>query len=790
MSAPAITDELLTLADAIGDVKTRFEKLEAEFSTQARPLEAAATALQASLAGIKALQFHVIDNNLGALSQRVEEQRRAVDEQIGVIVTELRKADDDNRTTLGASKEELAQQIAGLQTQIGQLHTRFSAELDRVQLEAKSKVEALALLPGPQGAQGASVKPRGAYDQNTAYSKLEIVSWMGGSYISNADDNREKPGAKAKNWTMLASRGGPGGGSGDITGLTGVALPAQIVSGASTYTVGDILYANSTGTLAKLPAGSANLVLKSNGAGSAPAWAATTDSVAATAAEAAAGTSDSVFVTPATGALAAANAVNPRAPAQGLVFDGSQTAGGLATLGSSIGTSAFSRVDVIDCPSSNPSAIRGIGTFSSSTSAATTVNGWEWYINTSGELVCTIYGAALTDYYRATVAGFVTAYAGKRVALACVRSTSGDLVLYANGVALTVTTSTGGTNPTAQGSITSTYAHVGITGASNQYPFSGYVRQIGTENRALTAAEVLALYESGAPAAGDYNNASNTAITGRGVYTGAEVQGGATADAFRVIKNGTSYAVSTWNSASRTPATIAKDSRWLVTGTLTLNNGKTQKPSVYLDNLVSSPITAITVASGSAFAVEVVSPGSVTSSGLAFVANGDHDYSISGLAVYPLGLLLAPEANAPGNGYQWKDMSGNKANITLPTTGVAWALPDRRPNSVRGTLTWAGSSEWKTVIGQRSLPNDAVITLLTLRGTANTTGSGTKVSSNNTDGRWSAAAAISANTKVVRTLANQLPAGTADADCDIAVDPDTNNYTGSIEIEAFYSLSQ
>lgn len=276
MSAPAITDELLTLADAIGDVKTRFEKLEAEFSTQARPLEAAATALQASLAGIKALQFHVLDNNLGALSQRVEEQRRAIDEQIGVIVTELRKADDDNRATLGASKDELAQQIAGLQTQIGQLHTQFARELDRVQLEAKAKVEALALLPGPQGAQGESVKPRGAYDANTAYNRLEIVSWMGGSYISNEDGNREKPGAKSKKWTMLASRGGPGGGSGDITGLTGVALPAQIVSGASTYTVGDILYANSTSTLAKLPAGDSGKLLSTQGAGSAPIWVAAT----------------------------------------------------------------------------------------------------------------------------------------------------------------------------------------------------------------------------------------------------------------------------------------------------------------------------------------------------------------------------------------------------------------------------------------------------------------------------------------------------------------------------------
>jgi hypothetical protein len=754
MSAPAITDELLTLADAIGDVKTRFEKLEAEFSTQARPLEAAATALQASLAGIKALQFHVIDNNLGALSQRVEEQRRAVDEQIGVIVTELRKADDDNRTTLGASKEELAQQIAGLQTQIGQLHTRFSAELDRVQLEAKSKVEALALLPGPQGAQGASVKPRGAYDQNTAYSKLEIVSWMGGSYISNADDNREKPGAKAKNWTMLASRGGPGGGSGDITGLTGVALPAQIVSGASTYTVGDILYANSTGTLAKLPAGSANLVLKSNGAGSAPAWAATTDSVAATAAEAAAGTSDSVFVTPATGALAAANAVNPRAPSQGLVFDG--TAGATVS-----GIPAFGTGDFTLAATVLPTSLGIMGVMGGA------ANALSLYLIANGTFRV---GKVDVEDYTASTGVLV---AGKFAHVAAVRS-GATVTYYLNGVACGTADVTG-KDFTAGLTVVGRYSTTG-------YTWSGSIKNPIAENRALTAAEVLALYESGAPAAADYKDSTQTlgtpinsvaadqnfsSDTGYWTKTNATISGGAC--------NLTGAA----NANIAKAAILKTGKRYRVTLNVTTGDANmyiSDASVTTLAGVTSTGVQSFDVTGGLGGGFQLVSPAGTA--------------VIDDLTITPIGLLLAPEAAAPGNGYQWKDMSGNKADITLPAAGVAWALPDRRPNSVRGTLTWAGSSEWKTVIGQRSLPNDAVITLLTLRGTANTTGSGTKVSSNNTDGRWSAAAAISANTKVVRTLANQLPAGTADADCDIAVDPDTNNYTGSIEIEAFYSLSQ
>ena len=101
------TDEMLLLAETLGEVKTKTEKLEAEFSTQARPLEAATNALSAALSGIKALQFHVLDNNLGALSARVEEMRKAVDEQVGVIALELKKADETNAAKAGQDAEAL-----------------------------------------------------------------------------------------------------------------------------------------------------------------------------------------------------------------------------------------------------------------------------------------------------------------------------------------------------------------------------------------------------------------------------------------------------------------------------------------------------------------------------------------------------------------------------------------------------------------------------------------------------------------------------------------------------------
>jgi hypothetical protein len=159
---------------------------------------------------------------------------------------------------------------------------------------------------------------------------------------------------------------------------------------------------------------------------------------------------------------------------------------------------------------------------------------------------------------------------------------------------------------------------------------------------------------------------------------------------------------------------------------------------------------------------------------------------IATVELFPLGLLLAPEAAAPGNGYQWKDMSGNKADITLPASGVAWALPDVRNNQLRATLTWAASHEAKSI---GLIPANAVITSIITTASAGSSGSGLTVGSVTTPNLLVAAAAYT-TAKKVQTLAAQLPAGSATNDLTLVVDPDTANYTGSIQVAVNYLLAQ
>jgi hypothetical protein len=229
------SDELILLAETLGEVKTRTEKLEGEFSTHAKPLEAATNALSAALSGIKALQFHVLDNNLGALSARVEEMRKAVDEQVGVIALELKKADDTNAAKAGADAEALRSEIVALQSQLGSLVTQFGQQLERVEFAAKEEAKKLQLIPGPVGAAGASLNPRGTFIDGEVYNRLDVVSWLGSSYIATVDGVTEKPSKNSNQWQTLASRGGGGaGGVGDFGSLAGVAQINQGGTGQTT----------------------------------------------------------------------------------------------------------------------------------------------------------------------------------------------------------------------------------------------------------------------------------------------------------------------------------------------------------------------------------------------------------------------------------------------------------------------------------------------------------------------------------------------------------------------------
>ncbi|NBW08429.1 MAG: hypothetical protein EBR82_10410 [Caulobacteraceae bacterium] len=197
-------------------------------------------------------------------------------------------------------------------------------------------------------------------------------------------------------------------------------------------------------------------------------------------------------------------------------------------------------------------------------------------------------------------------------------------------------------------------------------------------NRALTAAEVVSLYESGVPAGSDYNTASNTSVvTGftNGGVSGSNTYGtysGASATGFTAATTG-----ATGRSVSNT-FSIVTGNRYRVSFTLTLNSGAAPA-FVYLTNgTLDNPGSNTPAAAAGSNVLDFTATATTAASVLEFVSTAAGNFVISSLTLTRLGLLLAPDAGQAGGGLTWYDTSGNAANITLPATGVSWNVPSSR----------------------------------------------------------------------------------------------------------------
>ena len=97
---------------------------------------------------------------------------------------------------------------------------------------------------------------KGAYAGGTAYAVDDVVSYNGSSYVCTAASTGNLP-TDTNFWDQMSSAG--------TNGTDGTDL------GTTLTTQGDIVYRDASG-LARLPAGSANQVLQSGGAGANPSW--------------------------------------------------------------------------------------------------------------------------------------------------------------------------------------------------------------------------------------------------------------------------------------------------------------------------------------------------------------------------------------------------------------------------------------------------------------------------------------------------------------------------------------
>ena len=329
----------------------------------------------------------------------------------------------------------------------------------------------------------------------------------------------------------------------------------------------------------------------------------------------------------------AKSSIAARAARQGLVFDG--TAGGTIANAATIGTADFTIAVWMNLRSTAGSQFiltNSIGTSNFQTSVTDLV------------------------MYRSTGSTIATStsplVANKTQLIVYTRSgTTGQF--YVNGVAFEGT-------KTDANSYT-TFSDIGGVGSSS--PCNGTLIPF-LYNRALSAAEVVSLYEAGVPSGSDYNNASNTSL-----LTGA---------------NSDFSSAGNWSVQGATTISGGKlnlsNGDAAYNGLAPLTVGKRYRLTITVDSLTAGLVQYY---NGSTYVAFASAPGTYTVdfTCAATFAPGLHLRSSGGNAVldtalyYPLGLLLAPDAAQAGGGLTWYDTSGNAANITLPASGVTWNVP-------------------------------------------------------------------------------------------------------------------
>ncbi|MBI5771919.1 MAG: hypothetical protein HZA93_29370 [Verrucomicrobia bacterium] len=201
-------------------------------------------------------------------------------------------------------------------------------------------------------------------------------------------------------------------------------------------------------------------------------------------------------------------------------------------------------------------------------------------------------------------------------------------------------------------------------------------------NRALSAAETLALVAQGAPHANDYNSAGASNLLPGDNSTFASA-------ANWVVTGATTIAAGKLNLA---------DGDICYNDLLPLIRGRPVRFAVTIDSLTAGNVQYF---DGDSWVIFATTAGtySITFSPVATYAAGLNLRASGGAAVldnalaYRCGVLLAPAAHAPGNGLVWSDQSGNGAHLVLPTTGVVWALPDPASNVLRGSTGTNGNQQ-------------------------------------------------------------------------------------------------
>jgi hypothetical protein len=361
------------------------------------------------------------------------------------------------------------------------------------------------------------------------------------------------------------------------------------------------------------------------------------------------------------------SSIAARAARQGLVADGSVATGTVSV--PALGTGDFTALAWV-MPMAFPASVFG------------QLNG---VLDIPDATTMRVYDSTGPTSYNITIPAITT---GKTYLFTWTRSGT-TLTAYVNGVAAGTTTCAASL---------SVFNSIGSINGFNR--LNGTFENGYLYNRALTAAEVVSLYEAGVPAGGDYG-ASGAPASNTSLITGANSDFSSDTGFWNQKVGG--------NSISGGVANLA-NGQYFGTNNLLLYAGKKYRVTV---TLTLAGTGVLSVYDGTIYVALTSSAGTGTFEFTQKTNGGWLLFRIDGcagtldnLTFFPVGLLLAPDAAQAGNGLLWTDLSGNGAHIVLPISGVSWNVPGTGSTRVRTTTSTNGN---QAILGTYSLANNTNI---------------------------------------------------------------------------------
>lgn len=372
----------------------------------------------------------------------------------------------------------------------------------------------------------------------------------------------------------------------------------------------------------------------------------------------------------------------------GLAFDGLTTSAKVLSLLGNLSASDFTISLTFRVPEANPAGSAGLFVMGPSSSTYVADNAVYVYISTAGLLSVGRRGATGATDYRVTQvsSSIVTGYAGKTVAFSAVKS-GASLVIYIDGVAQATADITGGTVPAWSDGVSTAYAYLGPLSTADYY-YSGLIQLAAVFNRALSAAEVLALANNGVSEADKWGNIS--ALVSPSLLNGGfETLGGGGADVF-----------GTWSENPSGTGTVAVETSGPYAGanSLKLNGGASGTAQIYqavplvyrktyrityygkstgggsvmmrVGGLSPTPQTL--TGSWVKYSFDVVNTGSVPTY-FYVESSSNTDVLIDDITVTQIGAILDVDLEV-GVGYQAPDRSSNNYHGDITTSGVSHAI--------------------------------------------------------------------------------------------------------------------